>query len=60
MDSSVLTPTEKLNILERYFSYVRKPIKSVYSKQRGTGKFIGDKQGLYYKLPYTCTKLLHV
>src|SRR5699024_1115721 len=41
MDSSVLTATEKLNILERYFSYVAKQIKSGYSKQRGTGKFIG-------------------
>lgn len=41
MDSSVLTPAEKLNILERYFSDVAKQIKAGFSKQRGTGKFIG-------------------
>src|SRR5699024_6894531 len=41
MDSSVLTPTERLNILERYFSDVAKQIKAGYSKHRGTGKFIG-------------------
>jgi len=41
MDSSMLTPREKLNILERYFTDVAKQIKSGYSKQRGTGKFIG-------------------
>lgn len=41
MDSSVLTATEKLNILERYFTEVAKQIKAGYSKQRGTGKFIG-------------------
>ena len=41
MDSSILTPTEKLNILERYFSDVAKQIKAGFSKQRGTGKFIG-------------------
>lgn len=41
MDSSVLTPTEKLSILERYFSDVAKQIKAGYSKHRGTGKFIG-------------------
>lgn len=41
MDSSVLTATEKLNILESYFSNVAKQIKLGYSKQRGTGKFIG-------------------
>src|SRR5690625_4973847 len=41
MDSSVLTPTEKLNILERYFSDVAKQIKAGFSKHRGTGKFIG-------------------
>lgn len=41
MDSSILTPTEKLNILERYFSNVAKQIKAGFSKQRGTGKFIG-------------------
>lgn len=40
MDSSVLTANEKLNILERYFTNVAKQIKSGYSKQRGTGKFI--------------------
>lgn len=41
MDSSVLTPTEKLTILERYFTDVAKQIKAGYSKHRGTGKFIG-------------------
>jgi type III restriction enzyme len=41
MDSSILTPTEKLNILERYFSDVAKQMKAGFSKQRGTGKFIG-------------------
>lgn len=41
MDSSVLTASEKLNILERYFTDVAKQIKAGYSKQRGTGKFIG-------------------
>lgn len=41
MDSSVLTPAEKLHILERYFSDVAKQIKAGYSKHRGTGKFMG-------------------
>ncbi|HLR42530.1 MAG TPA: restriction endonuclease, partial [Pseudogracilibacillus sp.] len=41
MDSSVLTPMEKLNILERYFLDVSKQIKAGFSKERGTGKFIG-------------------
>lgn len=41
MDSSVLTASEKLNILEHYFTNVANQIKSGYSKQRGTGKFIG-------------------
>src|SRR5690625_4171741 len=41
MDSSVLTPVEKLNILERYFIDVSKQIKAGFSKERGTGKFIG-------------------
>src|SRR5690625_4321175 len=41
MDSSLLTPTERINILERYFSDVAKQIKAGYSKHRGTGKFIG-------------------
>lgn len=41
MKSSVLTANEKLNILERYFTDVAKQIKFGYSKQRGTGKFIG-------------------
>ena len=41
MDSSILTPNEKLKILERYFNDVAKQIKSGYSKERGTGKFIG-------------------
>lgn len=41
MDSSVLTPAEKLNILERYFIDVSKQIKAGYSRERGTGKFIG-------------------
>ncbi|MFC7322394.1 DEAD/DEAH box helicase family protein [Halobacillus campisalis] len=41
MESSVLTANEKLNILERYFMDVAKQIRAGYSKQRGTGKFIG-------------------
>ncbi len=41
MDGGQLTPTEKLNILERYFIEVSKQIKAGYSKERGTGKFIG-------------------
>src|SRR5690625_1287888 len=41
MDSSILTPNEKLKILERYFNDVAKQIKSGYSKELGTGKFIG-------------------
>lgn len=41
MDGAGLTPTEKLNILERYFVAVSKQIKAGYSKERGTGKFIG-------------------
>lgn len=41
MGSSVLTATEKLNILKRYFIDAAKQIKAGYSKQRGTGKFIG-------------------
>lgn len=41
MDGSVLTPTEKLTVLERYFTDVAKQIKAGYSKHRGTGKFIG-------------------
>src|SRR5690625_1914012 len=41
MDGGELTPTEKLNILERYFVDVSKQIKAGYSKERGTGKFIG-------------------
>ena len=41
MDGEVLTPTEKLSILERYFMDVSKQIKAGYSKERGTGKFIG-------------------
>ena len=41
MDESVLTPLEKLNILERYFIDVSKQIKAGFSKERGTGKFIG-------------------
>ncbi|MGX7076864.1 DEAD/DEAH box helicase family protein [Globicatella sanguinis] len=41
MDGSILKPTEKLNILERYFSDVANQIKAGFSKQRGTGKFIG-------------------
>src|SRR5699024_11037876 len=40
MDSSSLTPTEKLQILERYFVDVSQQIKSGFSKKRGTGKFI--------------------
>lgn len=41
MDGTKLNPVEKLNILERYFIEVSKQIKSGYSKERGTGKFIG-------------------
>jgi len=41
MDSSVLTAVEKLSILERYFLDVSKQIKAGFSKERGTGKFIG-------------------
>lgn len=41
MDGGELTPTEKLNILENYFVDVSKQIKAGYSKERGTGKFIG-------------------
>lgn len=41
MDSSILTPAEKLSILERYFIDVAKQIKAGYNKRRGTGKFIG-------------------
>lgn len=56
MDSSVLTPTEKLNILERYFSDVARQIKAGYSKHRGTGKFIGYRiKGVYNKLSKTCS-----
>src|SRR5699024_3963244 len=40
MVSGALTPTEKLNILERYFVDVSKKIKAEYSKERGTSKFI--------------------
>src|SRR5699024_9693927 len=40
MDSSILTPNEKLKILERYFNDVAKQIKSGYSKELGKGKFI--------------------
>lgn len=41
MDGEKLTPSEKLNILERYFIDVSNQIKAGYSKERGTGKFIG-------------------
>lgn len=41
MEAGILTPTEKLNILERYFTDVAKQIKAGFSKERGTGKFIG-------------------
>src|SRR5699024_1418305 len=40
MDGGELTPTEKLNILERYFVDVSKQIKAGYSKERGTGKYM--------------------
>jgi len=40
MENSVLTASEKLNILGGYFTDVAKLIKSGYSKQRGTGKLI--------------------
>src|SRR5699024_1043828 len=38
MDSGALTPTEKLEILERYLVDVSNQIKAGYSKERGTGK----------------------
>jgi len=41
MDGGELIPSEKLNILESYFVEVAKQIKAGYSKERGTGKFIG-------------------
>lgn len=41
MDSSILTPSEKLSILESYFIEVARQIKSGFSRKRGTGKFIG-------------------
>ncbi|QIH77399.1 DEAD/DEAH box helicase family protein [Macrococcoides canis] len=41
MKSEELSSVEKLNILERYFKDLSKQIKSGYSKERGTGKFIG-------------------
>ena len=41
MEAGTLTPTEKLDILERYFNDVAKQIKAGFSKERGTGKFIG-------------------
>lgn len=41
MTSNDLRPNEKLYILEKYFLDVAKKIKAGYSKQRGTGKFIG-------------------
>lgn len=41
MNSTSLTANETLMIMERYFADVAKQIKSGYSKQRGTGKFIG-------------------
>jgi type III restriction enzyme len=41
MEAGILTPTEKLVILERYFNDVAKQIKAGFSKERGTGKFIG-------------------
>ena len=41
MEASMLTPKEKLHILERYFLDVAKKIKTGYNKRRGTGKFIG-------------------
>ncbi|MCI2842532.1 DEAD/DEAH box helicase family protein [Staphylococcus hominis] len=40
-DIKSLTSNEKLKILEQYFIRVSKQIKSGYSKERGTGKFIG-------------------
>src|SRR5699024_7679691 len=36
-----LKPEEKLEILEIYFNDVAKQIKAGFSKERGTGKFIG-------------------
>src|SRR5699024_6614635 len=41
MEAGILTPIEKLDILERYFTDVAKQIKTGFSKERGTGKFIG-------------------
>lgn len=39
--SDILTPTEKLQILENYFKEVAKQIKQGFNRKRGTGKFIG-------------------
>lgn len=41
MSQNIITPTEKLNILEDYFIDLSKQIIAGYSKERGTGKFIG-------------------
>lgn len=41
MDARELTSMEKLSILERYFIDVSKQIVLGYSKERGTGKFVG-------------------
>ncbi|TDM41542.1 restriction endonuclease [Macrococcoides goetzii] len=41
MKSEEISPSEKLNILERFFKDLSHQIKSGYSKERGTGKFIG-------------------
>jgi len=41
MEAATLTPEEKLDILERYFNDLAQQIKAGFSKERGTGKFIG-------------------
>lgn len=41
MSEAIITANEKLNILERYFIDLSKQIIAGYSKERGTGKFIG-------------------
>src|SRR5699024_9029339 len=41
MEAGTVTPTETLDILERYVNDVAKQIKAGLSKERATGKFIG-------------------
>lgn len=41
MSSEMITPKEKIDLIESYFIEISKKIKAGYSKKRGTGKFIG-------------------